>query len=126
MSDPLMTAVAAAVATKAVEGVSAIGKSTVDAVVRLVRRKLGGEVRARGVLERAESDQASLIDQQALAEELARAAARDRFFAEELSRLWQRVSEESPGPVSNILTGEVHGNAVQARDVHGGIVFGRP
>jgi hypothetical protein len=128
VTDPLMTAVAATITTKVIEGVSEAGKSAVEALVRLVRRKLGTTEASQMVLVRAESEPGDVARQRALAAELELAVARDRLFADELSRLWQRLTAETGGvePVFNQVSGDVHGTVIQARDVQGGIAFGRP
>ncbi|MEU8377850.1 hypothetical protein [Streptosporangium sp. NPDC048865] len=42
------------------------------------------------------------------------------------SRPEEADPEPEPGGVHNEISGTVHGNAVQARDVEGGITFGAP
>lgn len=42
------------------------------------------------------------------------------------SRPEEAEPEPEPGDVHNEISGTVHGNAVQARDIDGGITFGAP
>ncbi len=53
---------------------------------------------------------------------------RDAEFSDWLQDLWSQVAPEIQMDASrsvNIISGTVHGNAVQARDVEGGIHIGR-
>jgi hypothetical protein len=130
MIDPVTTAIAVALVTKAADGLSEAGKAAFAALSKLVRRKLADGAASRAVLVRAEAQPADDAGRQALAETLGRAAAEDPTFAEELRRLWQRVQEERVGSsnsmVVNSVSGDVHGAVVQARDIQGGISFGQP
>ncbi|MFJ9748774.1 hypothetical protein [Streptomyces chartreusis] len=64
-----------------------------------------------------------------LAETLALRARQDPAFAEALAA-WRREAETlvpnqtGSGDVRNEVSGTVHGNVVQARDIHGSIRFG--
>jgi hypothetical protein len=124
-----MTTIAVAVVTKTIDGLSEAGRAALDALVRLVRRKLGGDEASREVLVHAESEPASDIRRRALAEELARVTANDPLFAQELTGLWARLDADpaviAPGSVFNTVSGNVDGNVVQARDIQGGVSFGR-
>jgi hypothetical protein len=130
MIDPVTTAVAVALVTRAVDGLSEAGKVAFAALSKLVRRKLADGEESHAVLVRAEARPADDAGRQALAEVLGQAAADDPRFAEELRRLWGRVQEErvsyTNSPVFNNVSGDVHGGVVQARDIQGGISFGRP
>ncbi len=130
MSDPLMTAIAATVTSKAIDGLSEAGKAVVEALVRLVRRKLGADQASRVILVGAEAEPVTETNQRALADALGRAVANDHAFAEELTNLWQGLADSrpvvAPDAVFNNVSGDVHGNVVQVRDLHGGLSFGRP
>lgn len=118
MTDPVMTAVAVALVTKAVDGLTEGGRAAFAALAKLVRRKLAANNQAPTTIDGT--------DEQALSDALSEAAARDRTFAEELHRLWQAVHEARNDAVRNVISGDVSGNVVQGRDIHGGVSFGRP
>ncbi|MFI6075823.1 hypothetical protein ACIA5C_30145 [Actinoplanes sp. NPDC051343] len=124
----LLTSIAVTLATKTAEGLAAGGRAAFDALVRLVRRRLE---RPGSVLELpeagADASNATSID--IVRQQLANAAAHDPEFEAQLSELWRNLLphlEARDGGVINTVAGNVEGNAVQARDVHGGISFGSP
>jgi hypothetical protein len=129
MPDPVISAVAAAVAGKAAEAAVHAGKEACAALVRLVRDHLGRDKQAEATLELARSHPA---DEAALAElthALERLAAADRDFALRMRELWPRAAAElsvGEGAVMNSATGSVGGHLMQARDVRveGGLHFG--
>lgn len=127
MVDPVTTAVAAALATKAVNELTEAGKVAFTGLVRLVRRKLAANMQA-DALRGAEADPASEARRVVLAEALASAMANDRHFSEQLVRLWRRVDEDRGGgrrsSVVNTVSGDVGGNLVQVRDIRGNVSFG--
>ena len=127
VTDPVTTAVAVAVTTKAVEGLSEAGKAAFKALVRLVRGKLSSGPSATDVLARAQQGPGEA--RQELIEALRQAAADDVVFHAELRRLWQTVLNERSDPpaggVVNHVSATVSGTVVQARDVYGGISLGR-
>jgi hypothetical protein len=129
MTDPVTTAIAVALVSKTVEELTESGKAALVALGRLVRRKLGGRAESQALLVHAEAHPDDAAPRQALAEALGQAAHDDRQFAEELHRLWWDVQNRrdaaTGGGVLNTVSGDVGGNVVQARDVHGGISFGR-
>ncbi|MGD0062604.1 MAG: hypothetical protein ABSB76_04080 [Streptosporangiaceae bacterium] len=129
MPDPIISAVAAAVAGKAAEAAMQAGQEACAALVRLVRDRLGRDKKAATALEAAgrhPEDEAALAD---LARALERLAAADGDFASRLRELWSRAAAEltvSQGSVVNSATGSVGGHLMQARDVQveGGLQFG--
>lgn len=125
--EDILTAVALAMATKAVEGLTEGGKAAFAALARLVRQRFQRRASAQAALAAAEADPPDEARIQSLRDELAQAAADDPEFDRELRRLWRDVSSHSTantGGVINTVSGSVAGNVVQARDVHGGISFG--
>nr|MDT0662107.1 hypothetical protein [Micromonospora sp. DSM 115978] len=128
MDDPVLAAVAAALATSAVTEVTAGGKAAFNALVRLVRRKATEQPatgKALAEAQREPSNEQRLAD---LHVALAAASRNDQAFAAELQRLWDEVratrTTDDHSRASNTIFGPVHGPAVQARDIHGGIRFG--
>jgi hypothetical protein len=124
----LLTSIAVTLATKTAEGLAAGGRAAFDALVRLVRRRLE---RPGSVLELPEAgaDASNATPIEVVRQRLANTAADDPEFEAHLSELWRNLLphlEARDGGVINTVVGNVEGNAVQARDVHGGISFGNP
>ncbi|MFG1674626.1 hypothetical protein [Micromonospora sp. NPDC049282] len=126
MDDPLMLAAATTLvgwtATNLAEG----ARSAVNELTDFLRRRFLGEASTRelvdAALDRSSSDSirrlAALLDQEVL---------RDPEFDTELRARFERVHAvvaASRGDVTNVVSGDVSGSVVQARDVHGGISFG--
>lgn len=126
MTDELVVAVAVAVTKGAIDGLTEGGRAAFAALVRVVRRKLGDS--SASVLaddaDPARSDEARVA---ALRLALETELAQDPAFAAGVARLWAEVDAQrlaGEGNVTNQISGSVAGNAVQARDVQGGISFG--
>ncbi|HEX7660402.1 MAG TPA: hypothetical protein VF444_13080 [Pseudonocardiaceae bacterium] len=122
MTDPILGAVAAALATKAVTGLYDFVKNAFARRGRTAKQDTAALEAARGAA--ADSPQV-----EALATVLTRAAAEDPEFAEGLRVQWQLVAQQvsqdaETGGVTNSISGTVTGNVVQARDIDGGIHFG--
>ncbi|MBT8227007.1 MAG: hypothetical protein HKP61_21035 [Dactylosporangium sp.] len=125
--EDILTAVALAMAAKAVEGLTEGGRAAFAALTRLVRGRFQRRASAQAALADAETGPPDEARVQSLRDELAQAAAEDPEFDRELRRLWRDVSPRptaNTGGVINTVAGSIAGNAVQARDVHGGISFG--
>ncbi|HEU5161437.1 MAG TPA: hypothetical protein VFU43_30885 [Streptosporangiaceae bacterium] len=126
--DPITTPVVAAILVKIFDDAAGkAGKQAWTALTGLVRRAFGGRDKSRPVqavteLERHPGDPARVEE---LAGALAAAADLDPEFAADLRR-WLADAEQVSGGVTNIVGGsaQVHGNLVQARDIHGSITFG--
>jgi tetratricopeptide (TPR) repeat protein len=119
VSDPVMVAMAAAVAAKAAEGVSEGARTAVAALVRLVRRRLGADPAARAALESARAEPADEARIARLAAALELAAARDRTFADELHRQW-RDARAQWAVVGDVTAA---GPTVLAGNIQGGVHF---
>ncbi|WP_329100773.1 hypothetical protein OG792_19185 [Micromonospora sp. NBC_01699] len=128
MYDPVLVAVAAALAGKAAEGLSEGGRAAFAALARLVRRKVQADPPAQAALESAQAEPDDDARIRRLAQVLESAVARDRLFADELGRLWDVLRDQQAvavdGAVVNQVSGGVSGTVVQARDIRGGISFG--
>jgi hypothetical protein len=121
MPDPVMIAIASAVAGKTTEALTAGAKNALGKLVELIRRRFARDDAAPKALEGADAD--------TLAAHLERLAAQDPEFARELRALWSQASTQlhaEHGGVINEVSGDVGGNVVQARDVTGGISFNTP
>jgi hypothetical protein len=107
MPEPVLVAIAAALAGKAVQ-------SFYD----FVRTKISGRRQAVAALEAAEGKPADSPEVQVLAAELERID--DPQFQTELRERWDSVQTADNGSVINNISGTVT-KAVQARDIHGTI-----
>lgn len=129
MADPIMLAVAAAIARKAVEAAFEGGRKAWEALVRVVRDRLAREPEAKATLDAAQSEPENQERVQALAVVLERIAAGDAAFDSQLRTLWAKASLElsaSDGGVVNSNTGTVGGHLIQGRDfdIKGGLRLG--
>ncbi|WP_431955803.1 hypothetical protein [Nocardia lijiangensis] len=113
--DPISLSVLLALITHAAAGEA--GKSAWNGLARLTRRAFGDEARAERALEQAQNDHDGAVD---LAGHLMNSAADDPVLAD-LLRTWightqQAAADEA---VVNTISGQaqVHGHAVQARDI---------
>jgi hypothetical protein len=124
----LAVEVVQAIASGAGDRLTAGGMDVVGRLISALRAKLRGDARARGALEIAiedPSDPAARGDLEALLRER---ILRDTEFTAWLQALWSEVGPDlrmDASTSANILSGTVHGDVVQARDVHGGIHIGR-
>ncbi|GAA4550413.1 hypothetical protein [Amycolatopsis samaneae] len=113
MPEPILMAVATALATKAATG-----------LVDLVKKKFSGDKKAVAALEAADADKPETVT--ALAERLEAAESADKEFAEELRAEWERVNVQQhaeSGGVTNQVSGNVSGKVLQAGDIHGNVSF---
>ena len=129
--DPILTAIAGAVAKEAVTvGGKAIGK-----LVQRVKEKFAKDPGAEVVLASAQKDPDNTAWVDALAQVLHRTEETDPVFAADLRELWSTAKSEvtvnaskakqraeSRG-VNNNISGTVGGNAIQARNVNGEITL---
>jgi hypothetical protein len=120
VDEAITTAIASALATKVTDAAASAGRSAWDALVRLVRAKLGSASDTAAVLERACGPGEEPAAIAALAESLARASIKDPYFAAQLQALWGKARVElkaGDGGTVNQISGTVFGNVIQARDV---------
>jgi hypothetical protein len=122
MPDPVLLAIASAVAAKGVEAVADGGRGAITALTRLVRDRLGRGARDRAALADAVAHPDDAQRCERLASVLADVASLDPAFGERLRATWAAVSTGSDGVV-NQISGRVGGHVVQARDVRGDISF---
>lgn len=132
MPDPILLAIAGALAGKATTALASGGRTALGRLYRLVADKLSVKERDTKLLEAvAERTDVARPDQEAevgqLAEVLDRAGRDDPDFAGRLRELWTEARTEltaDRGGVINEVSGDVSGTVVQARDIHGGINIG--
>lgn len=112
MTDPILTAIAAALATKAATG-----------LYDLVRRRFSRHPERARALEAAAGAAPDSAPAQALADALAATEREDPGFAEELRAEWVKIEQtDRSGGVRNVVSGNVTGNVIQVDgNVSGGI-----
>lgn len=116
MPEPLLTAIATALARKAT-----------GSLYDLVKGWFAGQPAAEAALAAAAGAAPDSAEVLALSQELQHAADTDPEFAAQLQTAWQQTTvhqQADQGGVFNSIGGDVSGPAVQARDVQGGINFG--
>ncbi|MEU1644305.1 hypothetical protein ABZ422_17370 [Micromonospora zamorensis] len=128
MDDPILTAIAVALSTRAVEGMADAGRAAFASLVRLIRRKAGDHPGLQTSLV-AEPTSATADDRAvALRRALVDAAAQDPLFDQELRRRWEIFHQTTlrADTVTNTVSGRVTGPVVQARDIFGGVNLAPP
>jgi hypothetical protein len=112
MPEPILVAIAAALAAKSATG-----------LYDLVKRKFAKDPAATAALEAASMSPDDSQPVKALAERLHQAEANDEEFADTLRAEWHELQKAraTHGGVHNQVTGNVTGKVVQAGDVHGNI-----
>lgn len=96
------------------------GHSAWAALVRLVRSKLPSAGNTPAVLQSALNHPDDPASIEALARALTQASIDDPNFAAQIYALWNRARTElaaSDDGIINQISGTVHGNVIQARDV---------
>jgi len=128
MADPIMMAVATALAVRTAEMAVTGGPAAWQALVQLVRRRFAGDRTALTMLAEAQAQPDDPQRVQALAGSIDRIAAADGEFDAELRALWAQVGNASQGDdsVVNQNSGTVTGSLLQGRDftMNGHLHFG--
>lgn len=112
MPDPILISIATALATKTATG-----------LYDLIKRKFSGDQDATAALETVTEEPKAI---EALAERLDVAETEDPEFAEALRGAWTRFDVKQhaeSGGVTNHISGDVSGKALQAGDIHGNVSF---
>src|ERR1022692_4907368 len=116
-----------AIAAGAGDSLGSRGVAAAGRLISALRRKFRGDPESRGVLEIALESPDDLPVQEDLVSLLRRHILADPAFSEWLESLWSEVGPDLQVDTSrsvNIVHGEVRGNVIQSRDVHGGIHLG--
>jgi hypothetical protein len=124
----LASEVVRAMATGAGESISAQAMSAVERLISGLRAKFHGDPQARGTLEIALETPDDSPARENLVSLIRNRILQDREFSEWLESLWSGVRPDLQMDASNsvnIVRGDVKGDVIQARDVHGGIHIGR-
>ncbi|ASO21494.1 hypothetical protein AHOG_19360 [Actinoalloteichus hoggarensis] len=125
--DSVLVAIASAVARQAAGLLASGARSAAAALVKTVRERFADDPAATAALTAAAEDPQDEQLVERLAEAIDRAANEDPAFAHRVRTLWESARTEgtaTDGGVVNQVSGHVHGNVVQARDIQGGITFG--
>ncbi|GAA3722717.1 hypothetical protein HDA32_000809 [Spinactinospora alkalitolerans] len=116
--DEVTLAIAAAVAGKVGESLTESAKDALKRLRRVLRERFRGTPDAQAALEAAQDDP----DDQAAVRELAEHITVTEVDDAEVKGLTDELRPHfSAGDVVNTVNGDVSGNVVQARDIHGGI-----
>lgn len=121
MPDPVMIAIASAIAGKTTEALTTGARNALDKLVALIRNRFSADHAAHEALTAGEPAP--------IAAHLERLAAQDPTFDQQLRTAWGQTATQlhaEHGGVVNEVSGNVAGNVVQARDITGGISFGAP
>ncbi|WP_019806810.1 hypothetical protein [Saccharomonospora halophila] len=105
---------------------AAIAGRGVMALYQLVKDQFADDPTATAILEAAADSPQNSPEVDRLRDQLHGAADRDPGFAARLRETWESVQvDQRSGTdgVNNHTTGQVSGNVVQARDIHGDIRF---
>lgn len=129
MTEPLTTSIAAALAAGTTAALSDGVRALVTQLASLVRERFRRSPSDREVLASATHAPRDRTTVRGLAEALDRHMRDDPAFAERLRAIWTEIAAVEAGDrdqITNVVSGQVHGSVVQARDVQGGITFHAP
>jgi hypothetical protein len=117
-----------AMATGAGESISTQAMAAVECLISGLRAKFHGDPQSRGMLEIALEAPEDLPARENLVSLLHNCILQDPGFSEWQESLWSGVRPDLQMDASrsaNIVCGDVQGDVIQVRDVHGGIHIGR-
>jgi hypothetical protein len=123
----LAAEVVTAIASGAGGSIGGKGAEAITQIVSALRAKFRGRPVSRGALEISLEAPDDMTARDQLAVILRDHMRDDAQFREWLSALWAQVSPDvlpDASASANIISGAVHGNVIQARDVHGDIHLG--
>jgi hypothetical protein len=116
-----------AVASGAGGTIGAKGAEAINQLIAALRARLHHEPQSHGALEASLESPDDPAARELLASVLRDHISRDNGFAEWLAGRWAEVRpvlQVGASNSANVISGTVHGNVVQARDVQGGIHLG--
>jgi hypothetical protein len=123
MDDAIM-GIATAIASGAGGSIGASGAASVARLISALRARFRGDPGARGTLEIAVESPGSQVAGEELVAVLRARTASDPGFGEWLLSQWLEVAPQlDAGKQTNVISGTVKGNVIQARDIQGGIHF---
>jgi hypothetical protein len=127
MSDDLANEIVTAIASGAGRSLAAEGMEALRRLIAALRDKFRSEPQSRGTLEIAIEAPDDPAASQNLAALLRERCLQDEDFREWLGRLWAPIGRDlavDESRSANVISGNVEGHVVQARDVQGGIRIG--
>lgn len=109
-----------------IEIAAALAAKTAESLYDLVKNKFKNRKQALDVLNAADGMPKASPQVIALAEELAAVETYDPQFSEQLRSGWAEIQTRNMASADGIVNsaGNIQGNVVQARDIHGNISFG--
>lgn len=109
-----------------IEIAAALAAKTAESLYDLVKNKFKNRKQALDVLNAADGMPKDSPQVIALAEEIATVEAYDPQFSEQLRSGWAEIQTHNLASADGIVNsvGNIQGNLVQARDIHGNISFG--
>ncbi|MFC5286717.1 hypothetical protein ACFPM7_06610 [Actinokineospora guangxiensis] len=116
MPEPFLISIAAALAGR---GASSL--------YELVKTKLANRPAATAALESAKGKPADSPEVVVLADHLQQATAEEPGFRDQLTATWNASKVDqtaSSGGVTNTISGDISGSALQTRDINGNVSFG--
>lgn len=123
MDDAIM-GIVTAIASGAGGSIGAGGAAALGRLISALRVRFRGDPAARGTLEIAVESPGTRVAGEDLVAVLRARIASDPGFGEWLQSLWIEVAPElDAGKQTNVISGTVKGNVIQARDIQGGIHF---
>lgn len=126
MADPLTTSVVTALVTGATAAVSDGARTLTTKLATLVRDRLRRRSpEDQDALDAAVQHPDDPVARRRLVEVLGEHMRDDPAFAQQLRALWSDITadERHGAEITNVVSGQVHGSVVQARDVQGGITL---
>lgn len=123
----LATEVVQAAASGAASRLTASGLEAVTRLVSALRTRFRGDAEAREALEVTLDEPGDAGVRGELESLLRERIQEDSELASWLAALWAEIAPDIKvdDKTANIVHGTVHGDVIQARDVHGGIHIGR-
>ena len=124
--DDVVVGIVTAIASGVGGSIGGSGAVALGRLVSALRAKFHGDPAARGTLEIAVESPDSQVAGDGLAAILRDRIASDPGFGEWLVDLWTGTAPQlhvSTSKQTNVISGTVKGDAIQARDIQGGIHF---
>lgn len=127
MTESLAASVATALATGTTAALSDGVRMLLTKLVAVVRERFQRDASDQAIMAAAIREPQDSARVEHLIAALERHIQEDPAFGERVRSLWIEIAESARrAGVTNVVSGEVHGPVLQARDVQGGITFHPP
>lgn len=126
MPDPIILAIATAVASQATQSLTSQAGHAIAEITRRIQHKFRDGPADLAILTAAQGESASPDQAAELAHALDRAIAEDPAFGEEIRTLWDQSGIMPITAAGDAVVNVVHGKAdrvIQLRDVHGDLTI---